>query len=265
MTDSSLGGAKNGSAVHQAIASPSGSGFLIEHMFTTLPWELPVAEGSRACSCCGVTQQPSNFAPRRQGGEDRQSWCRRCFAEANADSYRRDPVRSRERARRNTKLRAIQRQACARHELARRACVDCGSANDLSYDPPLARTALLQRWDLVASLLVERDVRCASCREVRLARKGAPTSSGRGRTRTMPYQPIGVTSELRRCHLLRRAESPRRLLPEVPASTAARLLSQGLPEQIPPRVVPEEPRLGAHAHEALSVVPERSHSQAEVP
>lgn len=154
---------------------------------------------ARICTRCHEAKPSAAFPPVKRGKPKLQSWCRLCFAKANARRYQEDPQRAKTRSLENRDLRAATREAAARAMLAERNCVDCQATDDLAYDPAIARSLLLQRGDLVQSLLAQRNVRCGMCREMRQAKPSAKPKRERRHRRTTAYVPINATSDLRRC------------------------------------------------------------------
>lgn len=166
----------------------------------------PVVSGPRrlagsgdlfTCTRCHRSLPADAFPRKLKGSLLLQSWCRSCFAANNSERYHAGPERPKARARRNRELRSSAREAQARAALIGRACTECGnSSSDLSYDPPIGRSALDGRWSTVQNMIATRDVLCAACRALRTVPK-RPVHAERGRT--TPYQPINATGELRLC------------------------------------------------------------------
>lgn len=149
------------------------------------------------CTRCHRSLPADAFPRRLKNSLLLQSWCRSCFAAYNSQRYHADPERPKARARRNRELRSSAREAEARAALIGRACTDCGNtSSDLSYDPPIGRSALDGPWSTVQQIITTRGVLCAACRLLRSVPKRPVRAE---RERTMPFQPINATCELRPC------------------------------------------------------------------
>src|SRR5438445_4743028 len=83
----------------------------------------------RACTKCGELKPLEAFPPVRRGEPKLQSWCRDCFAEANARNYRKNHEREKSRLLLQVaeKRSQIQRELIA--YLSNHPCVDCGETD----------------------------------------------------------------------------------------------------------------------------------------
>jgi hypothetical protein len=143
----------------------------------------------RACTKCGSAQPLAQFPPVRRGKPQRQTWCRACFAVANAANYAKN--RKREKAR-------LIAQVIARRELVRRnivmylsahPCVDCAESDivvlefDHRGDDKVADVATYgsggRTWERVLEEIRKCDVRCANCHRRVTARRVAARRPGK--------------------------------------------------------------------------------------
>src|SRR5207249_62686 len=67
----------------------------------------------RACTKCGELKPLEAFPPVRRGEPKLQTWCRECFAEANARNYRKNHKRERSGSRRTDAAAEVQTQGSA--------------------------------------------------------------------------------------------------------------------------------------------------------
>jgi hypothetical protein len=80
----------------------------------------------RACTKCGEVKPLEAFPPVRRGEAKLQTWCRECFAEANARNYLKNHEREKARlVRQVSERRAEVRQKIVDY-LQEHPCVDCG-------------------------------------------------------------------------------------------------------------------------------------------
>ena len=138
----------------------------------------------RACTKCGELKPLEAFPPVRRGEPKLQSWCRECFAEANARNYQAN--RDRERAR-IYKYIADRRTEVGKKiidYLLEHPCVDCGESDIvvLEFDhigdkvaDVSAYAAGGRTWARVKAEIEKCEVRCANCHR----RKTRARSAGR--------------------------------------------------------------------------------------
>src|SRR2546430_12082615 len=79
----------------------------------------------RACTKCGEIKPLEAFPPVRRGEPELQTWCRDCFAEANARNYRKNHEREKARLYRNAAARLEQNRKQMVGYLRAHPCVDC--------------------------------------------------------------------------------------------------------------------------------------------
>ena len=139
----------------------------------------------RACTKCGQTKPLDQFPPVRRGQAKLQTWCRECFAEANARNYQKN--RDRERARIYKYIAARRAEVGQKiiDYLRAHPCVDCGERDivvlefdhigdkvaDISVYAGSGRT-----WQRVEAEIAKCEVRCANCHR----RKTRERSASRG-------------------------------------------------------------------------------------
>src|SRR5438046_9851515 len=83
----------------------------------------------RACTKCGELKPLDDFAPVRRGEPKLQSWCRECFAEANARNYRKNHEREKTRLVRQVAQRRSEVRQRIIEYLREHPCVDCGESD----------------------------------------------------------------------------------------------------------------------------------------
>src|ERR1700687_3706884 len=170
----------------------------------------------KICTRCGVAKPLEEFPPVRRGQPKLQSWCRACFADANAAYYRRN--HEREKARLVAQVDA--RRAQVRQELVaylrQHPCVDCGE-NDivvLEFDHVGAKLMDVttyansgRSWARVLREIQSCEVRCANCHRRRTARgwvraSRLPPAADSTTRPTMPVQLLlGASLEPRECRV----------------------------------------------------------------
>src|SRR5256885_10847461 len=153
----------------------------------------------RACTKCGETKPLDAFPPVRRGEAKLQTWCRDCFAEANARNYLKN--RERERARIYEYIKGRRAEVGQRiiDYLREHPCVDCGERDivvlefdhigdkiaDVSVYAGSGRT-----WERVKAEIEKCEVRCANCHRrktrERSASQTARTSEAQPRLRRTP-------------------------------------------------------------------------------
>ena len=130
----------------------------------------------RACTKCGEVKPLDQFPPVRRGEPKLQSWCRDCFAQANARNYRKNHEREKARLVRQVaeKRAGIQQQLT--EYLSAHPCVDCGETDIvvLEFDhvgEKLANISTLanggRSWARILSEIEKCEVRCANCHRLK--------------------------------------------------------------------------------------------------
>lgn len=126
----------------------------------------------RACTKCGEAKPLEAFPPVRRGEPRLQTWCRACFAVANARNYRRDHERQKARLIGNVCRRRAENRRLLVKYLAAHPCIDCGEADIvvLEFDHRGGKIADLstysnsgRRWERIKAEMDKCDVRCANC------------------------------------------------------------------------------------------------------
>ena len=173
----------------------------------------------RACTKCGEVKPLDAFPPVRRGEPKLQTWCRDCFAEANARNYRAN--RDRERARIYTYVaerRAEVRQKIIEY-LRAHPCVDCGEQDIvvLEFDHVGDKVADVsvyagggRTWARVKAEIEKCEVRCANCHRrktrERSASRRTPVTADASR-RGGPRPPVQLRLEaalgIRTCRVCR--------------------------------------------------------------
>src|SRR2546426_12274777 len=153
----------------------------------------------RACTKCGEIKPLEAFPPVRRGEPELQSWCRDCFAEANARNYRKNHEREKARLIRHvTERRAEVRQKIIEY-LREHPCVDCGQTDIimLEFDHVAEKRGDIssyaaggRSWARVKAEIDKCEVRCANCHRrktlERSARRGALTVEVQTQARVNP-------------------------------------------------------------------------------
>lgn len=153
----------------------------------------------KRCTRCGQEKPLTEFPPVRRGGARLQSWCRACFADANAANYAKD--RDRERARRVDRVNARRAEVRALliGYLREHPCVDCGESDvvvlefDHLHDKIADVTTFAnggRTWARVLTEIDKCEVRCANCHR----RKTAERRSGEVRENTAAIDDTGDRS-----------------------------------------------------------------------
>ena len=148
----------------------------------------------RACTKCGETKPLEAFPPVRRGEEKLQTWCRDCFAAANARNYRKNHEREKTRLLRQLAERRaeVRRQIVA--YLRVHPCVDCGESDIvvLEFDHLADKVADVsayaggsRTWARVKAEIEKCEVRCANCHR----RKTLDRSRGQTRSTPNPARP----------------------------------------------------------------------------
>ena len=160
----------------------------------------------RACTKCGEVKPLEAFPPVRRGEPKLQTWCRECFADANARNYQAN--RERERARIYqyiAKRRAEVGQKIIAY-LREHPCVDCGERDIvvLEFDHIGDKVADVsayagsgRTWARVKAEIEKCEVRCANCHRRKTRERSAsrriPVLAAQTRRETAP--PVQLTLE----------------------------------------------------------------------
>ena len=83
----------------------------------------------RACTKCGEVKPIDQFPPVRRGEPKLQTWCRECFAEANARNYRKNHEREKTRLLRQVSERRAEVRGKIIDYLREHPRVDCGETD----------------------------------------------------------------------------------------------------------------------------------------
>ncbi len=136
----------------------------------------------KTCTRCGVAKPLDEFPPVRRGQAKRQTWCRACFAKANARNYQHDRERQKARLVRNKAIRRAENQANVIAYLREHPCVDCceGDILVLEFDHLREKVEDLaayvssgSSWKRVLAEISKCEVRCANCHRRRTAERVA--------------------------------------------------------------------------------------------
>lgn len=145
----------------------------------------------RACTKCGEMKPLEAFPPVRRGEPKLQSWCRDCFAEANARNYRKNHEREKARLLRQVAEKRIQIQLELVAYLSDHPCVDCGETDIvvLEFDhvgEKLGNISTLandgRSWARILVEIAKCEVRCANCHRLKTLER----SSARRRVASPP-------------------------------------------------------------------------------
>ena len=130
----------------------------------------------RACTKCGEVKPLDAFPPVRRGEPKLQTWCRACFAEANARNYRKNHEREKTRLVRQVAEKRVGIQQQLIEYLSHHPCVDCGETDIvvLEFDhvgEKLANVSTLanggRSWARILSEIEKCEVRCANCHRLK--------------------------------------------------------------------------------------------------
>lgn len=164
----------------------------------------------RACTKCGETKPVDQFPPVRRGEPKLQTWCRKCFAEANARNYRRNHEREKARLlRQSAAHRAENRQRAVEH-LRRHPCVDCGETDIvvLQFDHLTGKRLNLSdmisgawSWLAIELEIAKCEVRCANCHRLKTILGRARTDRSKTRAPRGPQQLILTDALTRTCRV----------------------------------------------------------------
>ena len=151
----------------------------------------------RACTKCGELKPLEAFPPVRRGEPKLQSWCRDCFAEANARNYRKNHQREKTRLLRQVAERRAEVREKIIEYLHEHPCVDCGERDIvvLEFDHVADKVADIsvyagggRSWARVKAEIDKCEVRCANCHR----RKTRERSAIR-RTSLVPQEPAPIS------------------------------------------------------------------------
>lgn len=156
------------------------------------------------------------FPPVRRGEEKRQTWCRDCFAEANARNYRKNHEREKARIMAQVSARRAEVRGKIVEYLRAHPCVDCGETDIvvLEFDHLGEKVANVstyanggRTWERVLGEIGKCQVVCANCHRRRTRSRAATTSEAQPtpaivRKAGRPHQlTIDDLVELRRCRV----------------------------------------------------------------
>ena len=145
----------------------------------------------RACTKCGELKPLEAFPPVRRGEPKLQSWCRDCFAEANARNYQKNHEREKARLLRQVAEKRIHIQQELVAYLSDHPCVDCGETDIivLEFDhvgEKLGNISTLanggRSWARILVEIAKCEVRCANCHRLKTLER----SSARRRVGSPP-------------------------------------------------------------------------------
>src|SRR5436190_7769531 len=154
----------------------------------------------RACTKCGELKPLDDFPPVRRGEPKLQTWCRDCFAEANARNYRKNHEREKTRLVRQVAEKRIGIQQHLVEYLSNHPCVDCGETDIvvLEFDhvgEKLANISTLanggRSWKRILAEIDKCEVRCANCHRLKtLERSSTRRESFSARPRPASDAPV---------------------------------------------------------------------------
>jgi hypothetical protein len=126
----------------------------------------------RACTKCGEMKPIEAFPPVRRGEAKLQTWCRDCFADANARNYQANREREKSRLLRQVNERRSEVRQKIIEYLQEHPCVDCGERDIvvLEFDHVRDKVADVsdyagggRSWPRVKAEIDKCEVRCANC------------------------------------------------------------------------------------------------------
>lgn len=130
----------------------------------------------KTCSRCGAKRFLHKFHRRTKSKDGHQSWCKECSCIERVASYKRNPQKQREYARKRTT--DIRKRLWT--FLQSNPCVDCGEDNPIVLEFDHVRgtkvdaVALLVKdgygWETIMSEIEKCDVRCANCHRIKTAK-----------------------------------------------------------------------------------------------
>lgn len=145
---------------------------------------------TKTCSKCQQQRPVGEFYPREVAKDGLTSWCKRCYADRNAEYRRANAAHFQEYERRPDRvakqrersLAFIERVAAIKIESG---CVDCGYndhavALDFDHLPGTEKSYTVskmtsRRWETVAAEIAKCEVVCANCHRVRTHSRHHPT------------------------------------------------------------------------------------------
>jgi hypothetical protein len=126
----------------------------------------------RACTKCGEVKPLEAFPPVRRGEAKLQTWCRECFAEANARNYLKNHEREKARLIRQVNARRAEVRQKIVDYLQEHPRVDCGERDIvvLEFDHIAEKLGDIsdyagggRSWSRVKAEIDKCEVRCANC------------------------------------------------------------------------------------------------------
>src|SRR5256712_12405438 len=126
----------------------------------------------RACTKCGELKPLDAFPPVRRGEPELQTWCRDCFAEANARNYQKNHDREKARLLRQVAVRRAEVRQKIIEYLRDHPCVDCGETDIvvLEFDHVGEKIANIstyanagRTWERALAVIQKCEVRCSNC------------------------------------------------------------------------------------------------------
>src|SRR2546427_3094171 len=130
----------------------------------------------RACTKCGEVKPLDQFPPVRRGEPKLQTWCRGCFAEANARNYRKNHEREKARIYKYVAARKADTRRRIAEYLSTHPCVDCGETDIvvLEFDHVREKVADVatyansgRSWERIWAEIEKCEVRCANCHRLK--------------------------------------------------------------------------------------------------
>src|SRR5882672_11480245 len=161
----------------------------------------------RACTKCGEVKPLDAFPPVRRGEPKLQSWCRDCFAEANARNYQANRERERTRIYKYIAGRRAEVGQKIIEYLREHPCVDCGERDIvvLEFDHVGEKVADIsvyagggRTWERVKAEIEKCEVRCANCHRRKTRERSASRGSAAIEARPRPeaaLAPVQLTLE----------------------------------------------------------------------
>lgn len=171
----------------------------------------------RACTKCGELKPLEAFPPVRRGEAKLQTWCRDCFAEANARDYQANRERESARIYKYVAERRAEVRRRIIEYLREHPCVDCGERDIVvlefdhigdKVDDVSAYAGGGRTWARVKAEIEKCEVRCANChrrktRERSGSRRASAleTQTRRGATRAPVQLSLEATLGVRTCRV----------------------------------------------------------------
>lgn len=166
----------------------------------------------RACPKCGELTPLDQFPPVRRGEPRLQTWCRECFAEANARNYARNREREKERLIPQSRAPRIRLKSRLIEFLKDHPCVDCGETDlvVLRFDHLRDKAADVAQlvasgaaWETIAHEIAKCEVRCANCHRLKTAMRYMERRTRAERRRPIPAQLMLTDALVRECRVCR--------------------------------------------------------------